>query len=415
MKYGLLCRGVKHSFSPLIHKALFGEEYGIFDIKPESLAGFLESRNFAAINVTVPYKTAVIEYLDSLSEEAEKIGAVNTIVNSNGRLIGYNTDCFGLERLLAVSGADIKGKTVLIAGSGGTSKTALYTVGRLGAEKIIVLSRSAGNGKMTYDEAYALYGDADVFINTTPCGMFPDTDSVPADISRFKHLSAVVDVIYTPLTTRLVYEARKNGVSVCVNGLYMLVAQAADAGKYMYGRSVGESAVMALYKDLSRRLSDIVLIGMPGCGKTSVGSEIAARLGRNFYDIDAIVEENEGMPVADIILRFGEAYFRNAESEAVMRLSGVNGSVIACGGGTPLREENMRILRSNGVSVYIDRPVNELPLGAERPLSSSREAVKKLFLRRAPIYEKNCDIHIMSAETVSETASRIISAFREQI
>ena len=218
-----------------IQHKLFGVDYDVFDVQPEKLGEFLSRRDFCAINVTVPYKTAVMKYLDSASAEALAIGAVNTVVNSGGRLCGYNTDVFGFERLIAASGAGIAGKTVLIGGTGGTAKTAAYVLKHLGAGKTVMLSRSIDRGDTTYENAYAEYGDAGVFVNTTPCGMYPGIDSVPVDITRFPDLFAVIDVVYNPLTTRLVYEARENGVPVCVNGLYMLVAQAAEAGRYMYG------------------------------------------------------------------------------------------------------------------------------------------------------------------------------------
>ena len=318
MRCGLLGETLGHSFSKEIHEKLGRYEYELFEVPRSGLDAFLTARDFDGINVTIPYKRSVIPYLAGISPRAEAIGAVNTIVNRGGQLWGDNTDFGALEALIRRMGLDLKGKTVLIAGTGGTSRTARAVAEAMGAANCVRMSRSGRDGALHYETAYAQYGDAEILIHTTPAGMYPDFDGCAVDLERLPNLKSVVDVVYNPLTTRLVREARARGVRA-ENGLYMLAAQAVLAAEDFTGEAFGAETTERIYRELCFEKRSIVLIGMPGSGKSTLGALLAERLGRTFYDTDAEIVRRAGMSVTDIFKTYGEAHFRDLQDNGCVR------------------------------------------------------------------------------------------------
>ena len=412
MRCGLLGEKLGHSFSREIHGKLGLYDYDLFEIPPEGLDAFMKARDFDGINVTIPYKQAVIPHLDGMSPRAEATGAVNTVVNESGRLWGDNTDIPGLEALIRRMGLDIAGKTVLIAGSGGTSLTALAAAESLGAGRAVRMSRSGRDGAITYEEAYRSYGDAEILINATPAGMWPDTDGCPVDLDRLPSVEGVIDCVYNPLTTRLVLEARERGIKA-ENGLFMLTAQAVLAAEDFTGESFGDATAERIYRELCFEKRSIVLIGMPGSGKTTVGSILAGRLGRTFIDTDEEIVKRAGMPVADIFGKYGENRFRDMETEVIREISGCQGAVIATGGGAVLRRENVISLRKNGFLVFLDRSPDTILPTEDRPLADDSSKVRKLYEERSPVYRAASDVAVDVSGTPERTADLILERLKE--
>lgn len=416
MKYGLIGEKLSHSFSKEIHEALTDYEYEIRELSPDEVAPFLEARAFCGINVTIPYKEKVIPYLDSITDEARKIGAVNTIKNVNGRLIGDNTDFYGMREMILRANIGIAGKKVLILGTGGTSKTSRAVAADLGASEIITVSRNAGNGTVSYNDAVALHGDADVIINTTPLGMYPNPDAVAIDIRGFKKLSGVIDAVYNPLRTKLVLEAETLRIPA-TGGLMMLILQAARAAEIFLGYAIDENKIEEVIKIIFKSKENIVLIGMPGCGKSTIGAAIAEITGRKLTDTDTLIEEMTGKHPSAIIREMGEPEFRRIETEAVKQASKMSGVIIACGGGVVTRAENITLLRQNGKIFYLDCPTDELALTPDRPLSQSLKALNSLYAVRAPLYHEAADsvIPISHRESPLAAANKIMNTFTELI
>lgn len=385
MEYGCIGERLVHSFSKEIHSKLFDYEYELLELKPEQLPKFLRSGSFKAINVTIPYKQAVIPYLGVIDPVAQSIGAVNTIVNRNGTLYGYNTDFYGMTALLKRNGIDPYGKKVIIAGGGGTSKTAAAVAAALGARECYRLSRSGENGCIGYDEAYRLHTDAGIIINTTPCGMFPHRGGAALDISRFPQLCGVADAVYNPLRSALVVAAAEREIPAA-GGLYMLVAQAVKAAELFTGTPLPENKTDLVWREIAAEKENAVLIGMPGCGKTTIGKALAERLGKKFIDTDDEITHTAGKTPAQIITEQGEAAFRDIESRVISEVSAVQGAVIATGGGAVLRKENISALRENGEILFLDRPLEQLAVTFDRPLSQNRELLEKRYAERYPLY-----------------------------
>ena len=411
MRCGLLGEKLGHSFSKEIHEKLGRYTYEMFEMPPEKLDGFLTARDFDGINVTIPYKRSVIPYLDGMSPRAEAIGAVNTVVNRDGKLWGDNTDFGGLEALIRRMGADLRGKTVLIAGTGGTSRTAQAVARALGAAQTVCLSRSGRGGALTYEQAYERHADAQFLINTTPAGMFPDVDGVSADVRRLPGLEGVADVVYNPLTTRLVRESRARGIPA-ENGLYMLTAQAVLAAEAFTGAEFGPERTEQIYRALLFEKRSIVLTGMPGSGKSTLGALLAARLQRPLYDTDAEIVKRAGMPITEIFRAYGETYFRNLETDVIRELTLRGGAVIATGGGAVLRQENVDALKQNGAIVFLDRDPETLVPTADRPLADDRAKLRALYTARHPIYTAAADLSIAVHGTPEDTAERIMEALQ---
>lgn len=407
MKYGLIGERLSHSFSRIIHQKIGGYGYGLYEIPPKHLDSFLKRKEFLGINVTIPYKEAVIPYLDFIDEPAKRIGAVNTIVNRDGKLCGYNTDYYGLKALFIRANIDPKGKKAVILGSGGTSKTALAVLTDLGASSILRVSRYGKGGAITYEELLTNHFDARIIVNTTPSGMFPDVHQQPVSLEGFKQLEGVIDVIYNPLNTSLTKQAKSMGIK-SETGLYMLVEQAVRASELFRDVSIPKSETERIFDELRREKENIVLIGMPASGKSTVGKILAERLGRRLVDTDELIEEQTSMSIKDYFERYGEDEFRRLESEVIKELSKETSLIISTGGGAILRVENISALKYNGKLFFIDRPLEKLIPTDSRPLSSSREAIKARYNERYSIYCNCCDVRIDADREADEVADKIM-------
>lgn len=387
MKYGLIGEKLGHSYSKDIHEQLADYKYDLKEIARENLDAFIESKDFKAINVTIPYKQDVIKHLDWKSEALEEIGACNAIVNRDGKLYGYNFDAAGLEALIKHAKVEIKDRDVVILGSGGTSKTAQYVVKKLGCKSLKVASILGEPGTIGYDE---IPQDTEIFVNTTPLGMFPNNYAQAISLDKYKNVKGVIDVVYNPLKTQLVVEAQKKGIPA-ESGLYMLVAQAFYGAQEFMGKQLDPKKIDEIYNDLLRKKRNIVLIGMPTCGKTTTGKELASVLDKQFMDTDELILKMIDGPISDYIHTHGEQKFRDLETEVVKEAAKKAGSIIATGGGAILREKNVDALKQNGVIYFIDRPLEELTVASDRPLSASKEALTKLYHDRYDIYRRVAD------------------------
>lgn len=406
MKYGLIGEKLGHSFSKEIHKRIGNYPYELKELSQSEWASFLQKREFVGVNVTIPYKESVIPHLDELDDIAQKIGVVNTICNCEGRLIGYNTDYFGLKAMISHIGLSIAGKTVLILGSGGTSKTALAVVEDLGCTQAVRVSRAVKSGCVTYEQAKEQFTYAQVIINTTPCGMFPNLENSAIDIRDFPSVEAVIDVVYNPLLTKLVCDALAHNIPA-FGGLYMLVAQAAYASELFTGEPVDPNQINKIFYELLFEKQNIVLIGMPGSGKTTVGAQLAKSLRRPFLDTDAIIEERENCSIQDIITAKGEAYFRDLETAVIHRIAGEQHHVIATGGGAILRDENITHLRENGIILFLDRSLDKLIATKNRPLSSDNDSLQQRYLERYHLYCNLCNLHVSADGSVEDVVKQI--------
>ena len=409
MKYGLIGEKLGHSFSAEVHAELGDYSYELCEIPRGALENFMKTSDFLGINVTIPYKKAIIPYLDELDGSASDTDAVNTVVRRCGRLIGYNTDVYGMRELLAHAGISVSGKKVLILGTGGTSQTAEALARSLGASEIYRVSRSEGEGVITYSDAYAHHSDTDVIINTTPVGMYPSIFDTPIDLSKFENLCGVVDAVYNPIESSLVRKARRLGITA-VGGLYMLVAQAVRASEIFLNTEYPTGTTERIYSKILNKRQNVVLIGMPSSGKSTVGRLLAQRLGRRFIDTDALIEERTARSPREIITEDGEERFRDIESECIAALAATTGSVIATGGGAVLRDKNTEMLKMNGTILFLDRPLDELSCDPSRPLTSDKEALIQKYRERYPIYLHHSDLHIDGSGTPEEVAERILSA-----
>lgn len=407
MEYGLIGEKLPHSFSAVIHGMIGEYGYSLKELASTELDAFMKSKSFKGINVTIPYKQAVIPYLDWISEEAAQIGAVNTVVNRGGKLYGYNTDIGGLKSLIERVGG-VKGKKVLILGTGGTSKTAFVAANIMGACEVYKVSRSARDGALSYEEAVKAHHDAQVIINTTPCGMFPQIEATPIDISLFKGLSAVVDVVYNPLRTKLISKALSLKIKA-EGGLYMLVKQAVLASELFFNTEYESALTEKIHGTLLAQKENIVLTGMPASGKSTVGALLAKTLNRPFYDTDEGIKQKCGMEIPDIFAKHGEEYFRSVETAVIKELSANSGCIIATGGGAAMRSANVEALKQNGRIYFLDRPLEQLLPTPDRPLASSAEAIKARYNERYGTYIATADTVIKingNAQSVANDIER---------
>ncbi len=403
MRCGLLGRKLGHSYSPAIHKALGNYSYDLFEVEPENLKAFLRSGDFTGLNVTMPYKKAVIPYLDDLSPIARQLGAVNTIVRkADGSLVGHNSDYFGFSYMLKQSGISPAGKKALVLGSGGASATVQAVLQAQGT-LVTVISRKGNNNY----ENLEIHSNAAIIVNTTPVGMYPDTGLSPVDLSRFADLEAVLDVVYNPARTALLLQAEALGIP-CLGGLPMLVAQAWESARWFTGENIPESKIQEILADLQKKTQNIVLIGMPGCGKSTVGSLLAQRMGRKFMDTDACIQEKAGMSIPEIFDTCGEAHFRTLETQVLQALGKQSGLVIACGGGVVTQERNYPLLHQNGCILWLERDISLLPTQG-RPLSM-RGDLAEMYRLRQPLYARFADLTISNHSAPEATVEKILEA-----
>ncbi|NCB33945.1 MAG: shikimate dehydrogenase [Erysipelotrichia bacterium] len=406
MKYGLIGDPVAHSWSPQIHALLSGIEYEKIQISEENLQQFMKKRDFCGINVTIPHKQAVIQYLDGLDQAAEEIGAVNCIVNRNGKLTGYNTDCLGFRTMLEHNSIMVKNKKAAVLGSGGASKAVVQALREMGSIPVVV-SRRAGEGRITYETLTEHQREYRILINATPVGMSPNCDAMPIDLSIFTELEAAVDLIANPLRTRMLIEAEKRGIRTC-GGFEMLVRQAFSADELFLNQKLDPACVETCMNTLYHERRSIVLIGMPTSGKSTLGKLLAEKTGRTLVEMDDLLAAKMGMPIAQIFLEKGESYFRKEESELAESLRTGGSLAISTGGGIIKDPENMRYLSENGLVVWIDRNP-ELLFGSEsRPLSTGEAQIRKLYLERREIYEADADIVIENNSTIEEAIQELI-------
>ena len=406
MKYGCIAERLGHSFSREIHEKIGLYEYELCEVPRGELDRFMTARDFLGINVTIPYKRDVIPYLSRMDDDARRIGAVNTVVNRGGELCGFNTDLPGMRAMISSAGIGIRGKKVLVLGTGGTSHTARELLRLLGARTTVTVSRTGRDGAVTYDEACRIHSDADIIINTTPSGMYPDIAGMPIDIGGFPRLSGVVDAVYNPLRTRLVMAARERGIKA-VGGLYMLVSQAVFAAEHFTGESLGQELAGRIYRELYRDKQNIVLTGMPGSGKSATGRKIAS-MTRRRIDTDAEIVSRIGMKIADYFEKYGEDAFRDRESEVIADIASRHGCVIATGGGAVLRDENVRLLKQNGRIYYLNRPIEWLTPTSDRPLARDADAVRARYRERYGIYTGTADVTIRMRDDRLWNAKTII-------
>ena len=405
MRCGLLGEKLGHSYSPAIHAELADYAYRLCEVAPDALAAFLAAGDFDALNVTIPYKKAVIPYCAELSPVAQRLGSVNVLVRRpDGTLYGDNADAFGFEYLVRHSGVDIAGKKALVLGNGGASATVQAVLAQLGAH-VTVISRS---GKDNYTNL-GRHADAQVIVNATPVGMYPNTGRAAVDLRRFPQCALVLDVVYNPARTALLLQAEALGIPHA-GGLLMLVAQAKRASELFTGSAIADTRIGEIYRTLAVQMQNIVLVGMPGCGKSSIGTLLAEKLDRPFLDADAEIEQAAGMPIPEFFRLRGENAFRDLESRVLADLGKRSGAVIATGGGAVLREENYAALHQNGTIVWLTRDLARLPIDG-RPVSQAT-SLDALFAARKARYERFADHIIDNNGALDATVRAILEALR---
>lgn len=401
MNCGLLGYRLAHSYSPQIHAQLGEYAYTLFPTEPEDLECFLKKGSFDGLNVTVPYKKSVIPYCHELSPIAAKLGAVNTIVRRpDGSLWGHNTDYFGFMTMVKYSGLSVSGKKALVLGSGGASNTAVAVLGELGAH-VVVISRTGENNYYNLSR----HADATLIVNATPVGMYPNNGETPLSLDPFPHLEGVLDIIYNPARTALLLEAENRGI-VAMNGLMMLVAQAWESAQCFTGHTIPEGKIGMIYDHLRRQMENIVLVGMPGCGKSTIGKLVAEKTGKQFVDIDAVVAEKCDCSIPEFFRQHGESAFRTLETMSLAEFGKASGLVISTGGGCVTRTENHPLLHQNGRIFCIDREISLLPVDG-RPVSQSN-SLSQLYNVRKPLYDHFSDHHIDNNSDIHSAVNEII-------
>ena len=406
LKCGLLGRKLGHSYSPQIHSMLGDYEYLLYEKEPEELEDFLKSGEFDGLNVTIPYKKSVIPYCAELSDIAKAIGSANTIVKRpDGTLFGDNTDAFGFESLVRSSGINVSGCKALVLGSGGASVTVCAVLEKLGAGEIIVISRG---GENNYDNI-STHADADLIVNTTPAGMYPHNGDKVIDLSIFKSCRGVLDVVYNPSRTALLLQAEELGIP-CACGLHMLVAQAKRSSEQFTGSTIADSEISRIEAVLHRQMQNIIIIGMPGSGKTTVSNRLGELTGRTVCDTDSEIVSRAGMSIPEIFEKFGEEHFRMLETEVMSDVGKQGGLIISTGGGCVTREENYPLLHQNGTIIWIQRGIDCLERSG-RPISMKSD-LKELYEKRRPLYEGFADICIDNSGSLEETVSCIMEALK---
>lgn len=399
--YGLIGGKLGHSYSPQIHSLLGDYTYKFFEMKEEEVGEFLRKREFDAVNVTIPYKKTVMPFLDKIDEKALKIGSVNTIVKEkDGTLKGYNTDYYGFSYMLKKGGINVHGKKVLILGDGGASLTVQNVVKDLGAREIVVASLFT---ETNYDHLDPHF-DSEIIINATPVGMYPKNLETLVNLDNFTKLEGVADVIYNPERTLLMLDAERRNIPH-ISGLYMLSAQAKKAAEYFFNKEFDDAVIDKIVKKLSFELTNIILVGMPGCGKTTVGNLLASHYGRKLVDTDELIVKKAGKSIPEIFAEQGETGFRKIEAEIIKEVGKEKELIIATGGGVIVTPENFDALRQNGTVIFINRNIDVLPTDG-RPLSQKND-LNEMFKKRLPLYRKICHFEVDGNGTPSEVVERI--------
>ncbi len=400
MEFCLIGEKLSHSYSAIIHNSC-GLNYTLKSIEKGKLKDFLLKNNFNGFNVTIPYKKDIMPYLDFISNEAREIGAVNTVKMVNGKLYGYNTDIFGIEYLFKKSNINVKNKNVVILGSGGASNCAQYYAKKSGAKSVTVVGRSS---QYNYTNVYSLT-QTEILVNATPVGMYPNNETSLVNLQKFAKIEGVVDLIYNPLVTDLLYQAKKLSIKYA-NGIGMLVAQALKSQEIWLNKNIDNELIGQIMHQLISEKQNVVLIGMPSSGKSTIGKMLAERLNKKFIDVDEEIFKFTGSLPSQIILNKGEEQFRQIESEVIKELSKQNSLVIATGGGAVLKEINRKNLIQNGKIVYIKRDLNKL-VSDGRPLSQGR-GIEQLFNERKDIYQNFADIEVENNLTIEDCVRELI-------
>lgn len=417
MKYGLIGEHLGHSFSKQIQTRIAEIEnvkdydYQLVELDKEEFKEFMEKKDFKGINVTIPYKKDVIPYLDEMDESAKAIGAVNTIINVDGKLKGYNTDFGGFLYMVKAHNVHMEGKKVLIIGNGGACAAVKAVCKHENAKDIVIVSRSANRGAIGYDEMYTSHLDADIVVNTSPVGMFPNIANAPIDVSWFHKLECVLDVVYNPILTRLCFEAQEADIKRVI-GLEMLIAQAKYTFEIFENMSFDDSIIDEIKKEMLKDRCNIVLIGMPSAGKTTIGKMLEEKLGKEFFDLDDMIIAKAGKSIPEIFQESGEAGFRAIETEVAIEASKMNNKIIATGGGVVKHKVNMDFLRLNGITIFIDRDIDKLiSSDPNRPLSSSKQALQQMYKERYPLYQKYAAYVAVNNANIEETVDDIVNAY----
>ena len=417
MKYGLIGEHLGHSFSKQIQTRIAEIEnvkdydYQLVELDKEEFKEFMEKKDFKGINVTIPYKKDVIPYLDEMDESAKAIGAVNTIINVDGKLKGFNTDFGGFLYMVKAHNVHMEGKEVLIIGNGGACAAVKAVCKHENAKDIVIVSRSANRGAIGYDEMYTSHLDADIVVNTSPVGMFPNIANAPIDVSWFHKLECVLDVVYNPILTRLCFEAQEADIKRVI-GLEMLIAQAKYTFEIFENMSFDDSIIDEIKKEMLKDRCNIVLIGMPSAGKTTIGKMLEEKLGKEFFDLDDMIIAKAGKSIPEIFQESGEAGFRAIETEVAIEASKMNNKIIATGGGVVKHKVNMDFLRLNGITIFIDRDIDKLiSSDPNRPLSSSKQALQQMYKERYPLYQKYAAYIAVNNANIEETVDDIVNAY----
>ena len=417
MKYGLIGEHLGHSFSKQIQTRIAEIEnvkdydYQLVELNKEEFKEFMKKKDFKGINVTIPYKKDVIPYLDEMDESAKAIGAVNTIINVDGKLKGFNTDFGGFLYMVKAHNVHMEGKKVLIIGNGGACAAVKAVCEHEKAKDIVIVSRSADRGAIGYDEMYTSHLDADIVVNTSPVGMFPNIANAPIDVSWFHKLECVLDVVYNPILTRLCFEAQEANIKRVI-GLEMLIAQAKYTFEIFENMSFDDSIIDEIKKEMLKDRCNIVLIGMPNAGKTTIGKRLEEKLEKEFFDLDDMIIAKAGKSIPEIFQESGEAGFRAIETEVAIEASKMNNKIIATGGGAIKHKVNMDFLRLNGITIFIDRDIDKLiSSDPNRPLSSSKQALQQMHKERYPLYQKYAAYVAVNNANIEETVDDIVNSY----
>lgn len=406
MKRGLIGYPLGHSYSKPIHEQLGGYEFEIHELHPDNFDSFLKEKDFISINVTIPYKQQIIPYLNEVDEKAKKIGAVNTVINQNGKLIGYNTDYYGFWWMLDHHKIAIKNKKVAILGNGGATQACKVVIEDMGAKELLVVSRKATENSITYDELINKHHDIEVLINATPVGMSPKHDESPINLEVFQQLESVVDIIYNPLKTKLIIQAEKLGLKA-ITGLEMLVAQAKQAVEIFTNKVLSDQDIQEVAQAIKVKKENLVFIGMPSSGKTTIAKIISQELQLPFVDLDEEIVKKAGKTIKEIFAESGEDRFRDIESECVHDHAMDEGVVISCGGGVIKRFENIEQLKKKGYLIWIDRDLDNLKSDESRPLCKDDETMRRLYAERYPLYKEAADVQIENNNSIDDIVDKI--------